>query len=140
MVLKVLPPTKKVDDVPVERITCHSVDSKISSQQVIFQGCTKAYFWLTCVRVITLGTKRSDLENIAAVMKAHSAKMLAHQDNRTGLRWRYQAFDFIRTCIGCQVRIVRLFAVKQHIAYRSTYHIELFMLCVKCFRQRHDDI
>src|SRR5713226_3274559 len=29
MLLKVLPSSKKVDDVPVERITCHSIDGKI---------------------------------------------------------------------------------------------------------------
>src|SRR6266567_8394598 len=140
MCFKVLTAAKKVDDVPVEGVACHSVDGKIPAQQVIRQGCTKAHFGLTCVRVITLGTKGGDLENIAAVKKAHGTKTLTYQDDCTGTCWRYQAFDFIGMCVGCQVRVVRLFAVEEHIAYRSTYHIELFMLCAKCFCQRVDDV
>ena len=73
-------------------------------------------------------------------MQAYRPKALTDEDNRIRASGCNDALDFVGVRVRCQVGIVRLPTMQQHVTHRSAYHIQLFTLRVKCFRQRDDDI
>ena len=140
MCFQVLSTSKWIYNLSRQWMACHGVDCEVSSQQVILQHSSKTHLWFARIRVVLLTAKGSNLNDVMGVMETHSSKTLSNKDNSMRMRRRDDAFDFIRRSISCKVFVVRLLAMEKYIAYCPPHNIELFVLSVKCFRQRVDHI
>src|SRR5579883_2809882 len=137
---QVLAAMKGIDDLPTQGMAGHRVNREVAPAQVFDQVVAKTDLRLARFGIISLASKRCDLDDIVAIVQANRAKALPYQHNRVWLRRSYNLLDLVRASIRRQVGIVRLATIEQHIPHRSTYHIELFLPRAKSFRQRVDNI
>src|SRR5581483_9571684 len=138
MMFEILPTMKHIDNAPIKGIAGQRIDRKIAPTQVLFQAIAKTHLWLARLSIIAFGTERRDLDNATAIMESYSAKAFSNQHNGAGLRRRNQALNLVGTGIGRQIRIGGLPTMEQHITYRSTNHIELFLMRAENLRQRNN--
>src|SRR5579864_7038128 len=118
----------------------HRVYCEVTPQEVVFQHGAETHLGLARFGIVLLAAESCDLDNNIGIKETYRPKTLTDKDNRIRMRWRDDLLDFVWLGIGCHVRVVGLLAMQQHIAYRPSYNIELFVLCVKSFRQRDDNI
>src|SRR5258708_17466376 len=118
----------------------HRVYCEVTPQEVVFQHGAETHLGLARFGIVLLAAESCDLDNNIGIKETYRPKTLADKDNRIRMRWRDDLLDFVWLGIGCHVRVVGLLAMQQQIAYRPSYNIELFVLRVKSFRQRDDNI
>src|SRR5713101_4804272 len=118
----------------------HRVYCEVTPQEVVFQHGAETHLGLARFGIVLLAAESCDLDNNIGIKETYRPKTLTDKDNRIRMRWRDDLLDFVWLGIGCHVRVVGLLAMQQQIAYRPSYNIELFVLCVKSFRQRDDNI
>src|SRR5258708_29772616 len=118
----------------------YRVYCEVTPQEVVFQHGAETHLGFARFGIVLLAAESCDLDNNIGIKETYRPKTLADKDNRIRMRWRDDLLDFVWPGIGCQVRVVGLLAMQQHIAYRPSYNIELFVLRVKSFRQRDDNI
>src|SRR6266851_7095509 len=118
----------------------HRVYCEVTPQEVVFQHGAETHLGLARFGIVLLAAESCDLDNNIGIKETYRPKTLTDKDNRIRMRWRDDLLDFVWLGIGCHVRVVGLLAMQQHIAYRPSYNIELFVLRVKSFRQRDDNI
>src|SRR2546421_12245262 len=95
----------------------HRVYCEVASQEVLFQHSAETHLGLARFGIVLLAAKCCDLDHNIGVKETYRPKTLTDKDNRIRMRWRDDLLDFVWLCIGCQVGVVRLLAMQQHIAY-----------------------
>src|SRR5260370_7962763 len=118
----------------------HRVYCEVTLQEVVFQHVAETLLGLARFGIVLLASESCDLDNNIGIKETYRPKTLTDKDNRIRIRGGEDLLEFVWVGIGWHVRVVGLLAMQQHIAYRPSYNIELFVLRVKSFRQRDDNI